>query len=111
MSVLSMYLCSDLVLQAEAVRFEQEILNSSRKDGVEGIVILPGVRDIMTSVCNERTEHNDIAYADLELVCCFLSLAAHPTLRIHAGLFAPLQHANTLLLLWKSLVYHSHRYS
>jgi len=37
-------------LEKEAVRFEQEIVNSSRKNGVEGIVLLPGVRAIIDSL-------------------------------------------------------------
>ncbi|TDL29541.1 HAD-like protein [Rickenella mellea] len=35
------------VLQEESIRFETEIINSSRSNGAEGIVVLPGVRQIM----------------------------------------------------------------
>jgi len=37
-------------LEQEAVRFEEEIVNSSRKDGVNGIVRLPGVSEVIDSL-------------------------------------------------------------
>ncbi|TFK55441.1 HAD-like protein [Heliocybe sulcata] len=35
------------ILEKEATRFEKEIVNSSKKNGRQGIVMLPGVREIM----------------------------------------------------------------
>lgn len=37
-------------MKREAVRFEEEIVNSSRTDGIDGIVRLPGVSEIIDSV-------------------------------------------------------------
>ncbi|THH11735.1 hypothetical protein EW145_g465 [Phellinidium pouzarii] len=45
-------------LVVEAARFEQEIVNSSRKDGKEGIVALPGVRGITESLLSSEDSRN-----------------------------------------------------
>ena len=37
-------------LEAEALRFEQEIVNRSSKDGRDGIVQLPGVRELCNTL-------------------------------------------------------------
>ncbi|KLO18045.1 phosphatase [Schizopora paradoxa] len=37
-------------LESEAVRFEEEIVNSSRTDGIDGIVRLPGVSEVIDSL-------------------------------------------------------------
>lgn len=39
-----------MLLQREANRFEDAIVVESKKNGRQGIVALPGVKDIMTSV-------------------------------------------------------------
>jgi len=38
-------------LEREAVRFEQAIVDSSTKNGRKGIIMLPGVKDIMGDAC------------------------------------------------------------
>jgi len=42
-------------LEKEATRFEKEIVNSSKKNGRQGIVTLPGVREVMQELAPGRS--------------------------------------------------------
>lgn len=68
-------------VQREATRFEEEIVNSSRKDGVDGIVRLPGVSEVIDSVSftdikgesmNLKKEFNCAVIPRLRLIACLL---------------------------------------
>ena len=45
-----MLICYDTCSQAEARRFEEAIVSESTKNGRQGIIALPGVREIMQNV-------------------------------------------------------------
>ena len=88
---------SILPTQEEAVRFEQEIVNTSRVNGKEGIVLLPGVKEIIDSVFLSITywwfQNSNSNYS-----------CQKPRLpRKRDGLYARRRLSNTPLLLLESL--------